>query len=180
MEYRDKTNYSKFQQSQVKKLQSKRNGWFSPTYELIDGQFSYGLLSYHGFFNTTTQIDTANITWLIRSSSILVAQIITSEGVLVGRLERKWFSSKIIFTSEDGFTAVYSVPSMWKSEYIWQTKDGQTLLKYMGGNFTDKESYVFADLIYQQQYLLLLAFLTLDFNLRNRRGAAARITAATG
>lgn len=179
MEYKDKGAYAEFGQWKIKKLWSKRNGWFRTTYELIDDTSSYGKLTYLGVFGWTIQIDTADVTWFIRSSGISGAEITTAEGLSVGRLERKWFSSKTQFISEDGFTANFYSPSIWRSEVVWAAKDGQILLTYQGGSFTKKESYTFTDLPNEQPYLLLLAFLTLEFNLRRRRGAAAGAVAAT-
>lgn len=166
-------NYRVFKQSQIKQLWSKRNGWFRPTYEITDGTSSYGMLSHHGFFSSVVQIDTAGATWIIRNERFSNIQITTPEGLLIGTVNHKWFSSKMNFTAADGFTATYYRPSIWSAEYVWESKDGQVLLSYQVPGFRGNEVFTFGDLAYEQPHLLLLAFLALELNLRRRRQGAA-------
>lgn len=161
-------NYRLFQQSKIKKLLVKRNGWFRPTYEITDGSFSYGMLSATGFFTRTVQIDTAGASWLIHTALFSNRRITTPEGRVIGEVKRKFFSSETHFIGADGFTAIHYRPGSLFSPYVWITKDGQVLIREVPG-FTRVDAFIYPDLAYEQPYLLLLAFLGLDFSLIRSR-----------
>jgi len=165
--------YRVFQQSHIKQLWSVREGWFRPTYQLTDGTYSYGMLSYGGFFNPVIQIDTASTTWVVRKTGLSTMEVINPDGHLVGSIDRKWFTSRIVFTAVDGFTATHYKPSLWQRAYEWISSDDQILIVQETRGFYQTDTFTYADLTYQQPYLLLLSFLALDFNLRRRKQAAA-------
>ena len=165
-------NYSVFRQAQIKHLRSVREGFFRQTYQLTDGTYSYGMLSYSGFLYPSVQIDTARTTWIVRKTGMSIMEVIDPEGYVTATIERKWFSSKIIFTATDGFTAIYYKPSFWHRGFEWITEDGQVLLIQETSGFSQTHNFTYGDLPYEQPYLLLLSFLAIEFNLRRRRGAA--------
>jgi len=164
--------YSIFHQSKIKQLWSTREGRFRQTYQLTDGTYSYGMLSHSGFFDPIVQIDTSESTWIVRKTGMSTMEVVDSEGLLTAIIERKWFTSKIIFTAINGFTATYYQPSFWGRAQVWISKDQQVLITQETRGFSQKDTFTYADLTYQQPYLLLLSFLAMEFKLGRRRGAA--------
>lgn len=165
--------YSTFYQSRIKHLWSVSDGWLGRSYQVTDGTYSYGKLSYSGFLDPIVQIDTAAATWFIRKRGLSFMDVMNAEGRLIGTIERKWFTNKTIFTGADGFIAFYHKVSFWRSAYVWVKPDYQVLLSCESSVFNRTESFNYSDLAYEQPYLLLLTFLALELNLRRRRGAAA-------
>jgi len=166
-------NYSVFHQSRIKQLYTVRDGWIRKTYQLTDGSFSYGMLSYSGFFDPVVQIDTADTTWILRKTGFSTMEVVDPHGKVTAFIERKWFSSKTIFTAVDGFVAIHYKPSFWRRAYEWVTEEGQVLIVQETQGFYHVDHFIYADLTYRHPYMLLLTFLGLEFNLRRRRGAAA-------
>jgi hypothetical protein len=166
-------NYNVFHQSKLKRLWTVREGWFRKTYQLTDGTCSYGMLSYSGFVDPVVQIDTAKNTWILRKNGLFTIEVIDPFGQLTGTIERKWFTSKTIFTATDGFTAIHYSTSFWRWSYEWAGADGQVLIVQERQGFNQIDNFTYADLAYEHPYLLLLTFLGLEINLRKSRGAAA-------
>jgi len=164
--------YHVFNQRKTKQLWLKRIGWIKPVYELTDGAFSYGSLSYYGFINRVTQLETANEGWMIRNAGFFKMEISTADGRVAGYIKRNWLSSKIEFIGADGFSALYYRLSIWRSEFVWVINEDQTLIHIDSGGLMGKIVVTFADFAYEQPYLLLLALLSLDFDLTRRRHIA--------
>lgn len=166
--------YSIFRQSRVTTLWSRRNGWFRPTYELTDGTYSYGELSCYGFLRPVTEILTANGLWTFENFRCRNTNIFDHHGTLIGQVQRKFFTNTTTFITADGFRANWYRLSFWRSEYVWQEENGRVLLRYTSTGISTTEAFIFEGPAgYENPYVLLLAFLALEFKLRRRRGAMA-------
>ena len=86
-----------------------RHGLFRPWFELTDGQFCYGKLSYRNFWKTTVVLETANKTWVIKRKGIFSRSLLIegSDGFSLGTITPELWSRKINLSMNNGFEAVY-------------------------------------------------------------------------
>ncbi|PRY52851.1 hypothetical protein B0I27_105321 [Arcticibacter pallidicorallinus] len=153
-------------------LTVKRNGFWRPTYELTDGQYSYGLLRYEGSWRPKVKIETADTDWIVNAKGGKGSEIKTIEGESIAVTSRSFRSTKITFTAYDGFVATFVKPSIWRSKTIWEAEDGTELLHIKSRPFK-MPVITFNVQAKQNRWLLLLAFLALEIHLKQQAAVAA-------
>lgn len=153
-------------------LTVKRSGFWRPTYELTDGQYSYGMLRYEGSWRPKAVIETADGIWIVSRRSAKVAAIKSIEGESVAEKTESFWSSEIKFSAYDGFTARLVRPSIWKSTMFWAAEDGTEIVNLKTRMFQMPVISIHVQ-ARQNRWLLMLAFLALDNHLKRQRQAAA-------
>ena len=81
-----------------------RNGWFYPHYELTDGQFIYGRISYQGGLRRYTVVDTLVGSWKIK--------------------RKGWFSRTLLINAMDDKTIGTLVPEIWVRDFTLEMNSG--------------------------------------------------------
>ena len=150
----------------------KREGFWRPTYQFTDGQYSYGLLRHEGFWRPKVVIETAGHNWVTDSSKWKNRAVKTEKGEVLANLNHNFWGTKITFTGNDGFTATFEKPSIWKGLTIWKTADGFELLSFEARLFKLPVIKINPK-AKQNKWLLMLAFLALEISLETQKRAAA-------
>jgi len=88
--------FRSFDQLRTNELSVLRHGFFKLWFELTDGQFWYGKLSYGSLWKTTFILETDKKTWI---SDAEVANL--------GSVTPEVWSRKVILRMNDGFEAIY-------------------------------------------------------------------------
>lgn len=98
-----------FDQLRVNELTVNRIGFFRSSYELTDGQFIYGKLSYIGWFKPTAVLETAGKRWEIITKGIFsrVLYINDSGTGNIGSVKPEAWTRKVNLNMTDGFQAYY-------------------------------------------------------------------------
>ncbi|WP_184549400.1 hypothetical protein [Mucilaginibacter sp. FT3.2] len=102
-------DYRSFDLLRTNQLSIVRNGFFKPSFELTDGQFVYGKLSYASVLKTRTTLETAQKTWIVKRKGIFNRSllIIDSNEMELGVVTPELLSRKVNLNMSDGFTATY-------------------------------------------------------------------------
>ncbi|WP_448698476.1 hypothetical protein ACFGVR_16675 [Mucilaginibacter sp. AW1-3] len=131
--------YTAFNLLKATELALMRKGFWRPWYELTDGQYAYGKLSYEGFFRRTALVETANTNYRITYEGFFSRTlIISSNGELIGKLKIGLFS-KASLMMHDGFEAELSRDSVWKRGYVWNTNRFGEIMKLTEALFSYKK-----------------------------------------
>ncbi|HMG09699.1 MAG TPA: hypothetical protein VK609_14400 [Mucilaginibacter sp.] len=101
--------FRSFDQLRTNELSVLRHGFFKLWFELTDGQFWYGKLSYGSLWKTTFILETDKKTWIIKRKGILKQTFLISdaEGANLGSVTPEVWSRKVILRMNDGFEAIY-------------------------------------------------------------------------
>jgi len=101
--------YRGFDQLRTNELSVIRHGFWRPWFELTDGQFCYGKLSYDGLWKVGAILESAQKTWIIKSKGIFsrVLLINDTDGMQIGTITPEIWSRKTMLSLNDGFEAVY-------------------------------------------------------------------------
>lgn len=150
----------------------KREGFWKPTYQLTDGQYSYGLLRSEGTWRPKLVMETAKQNWIIAGMKWKRREITTEKGEALATLTRNFWDTKIIFTGNDGFTATFEKPSIWKGLTIWKAANGMDLVS-IEPRVIKTSVIKINEKAKQNKWLLMLAFLALVLSLERQRHAAA-------
>ena len=156
-------------------LIAKRNGLLRPTYELTDGQYSYGMLRREGAFRPRVIIETSEKSWLLTGNGWRSSDVSISDGESIATTSTSFWSQKVTFTANDGFTATFVKPSLWKSLSVWEASDGSEILRITSHAFK-MPVITFSPQAKQNRWLLLLAFLALEIQLKRQQHAVAAAT----
>ncbi|RFZ85275.1 hypothetical protein DYU05_06660 [Mucilaginibacter terrenus] len=81
-----------------------RHKWFSPYFELTDGQFIYARMRYKGYWKRYAIIETADNTWTIKMKG--------------------WFNRSLLLNQGEDQTIGTITPSNWKRDIKVQTDNG--------------------------------------------------------
>jgi len=102
-------DYRSFDQLRTNELSVIRHGFWRPWFELTDGQFCYGKLSYDGLWKVGAILESAQKTWIIKSKGIFsrVLLINDTDGMQIGTITPEIWSRKTMLSLDDGFEAVY-------------------------------------------------------------------------
>ncbi|MES2277399.1 MAG: hypothetical protein V4592_15350 [Bacteroidota bacterium] len=146
-------NYRSFDLLRTGELTVIRHGWFRPWYELTDGQFMYGKLSYAGWLRRTATAEVAGNSWIIKckgafSRSLFIKK---SETEIIGEIKPEIWTRKIRVAMNNGFDAVFTAkklfcrtfsltndqygdmfsiePNIWKFKTPFRVTFNQTYLK---------------------------------------------------
>ena len=156
-------------------LTIKKNGFWTPSYELMAGQHSYGSLRNEGVWKAKVIIQTTNQTWVISGSKWRNAKIETVEGEPLASITSNIWGGKVKFTAQNGFTASLVRKSVWSGEFAWVADDQTELLTIKPAPFKMPVIKINAQ-AGENRWLLLLAFLALEFHLTRQRHAVAAAT----
>lgn len=85
-----------------------RHGWFRPWYELTDGQFIYGKLTYPGWLKRKAMLETAGDSWMIvpKGAFSRIMYINKSDNI-IGEIKPETWTRRINITMNNGFTAIF-------------------------------------------------------------------------
>ena len=110
--------YRPFDQLRTNELTVTRCGWFHPVYELTDGQFSYGKLSYKGWTQRSAVIETADTVWTVVPTSIFSRKfLININGGNVGEVAQDIWSRKTTVSMNNGFRALFMTKKLISRTY---------------------------------------------------------------
>ncbi len=150
----------------------KKEGFWRPSYQLTDGQYSYGMLRHDGVWHTKVIMETADQNWIVDGTKWKNRPIKTQNGEVLATISHNFWGTKVTFAANDGFTATFEKPSVWKGLTIWKAADGTELVSI--------EPRIFKTPIItinpkakQNKWLLMLAFLALEISLERQKQAAA-------
>lgn len=101
--------FRSFDQLRTNELSVLRHGFIRPWYELTDGQFCYGKLSYANFWKTISVLEVEKKTWTIKRKGIFKRTYLINDldGSNLGSVTPEIWSRKIILSMNNGFEAVY-------------------------------------------------------------------------
>ncbi len=150
----------------------KREGFWRPTHQFTDGQYSYGLLRHEGVWRTKAIMETAGETWITDSSKWKNRPIKNEKGEELATLSHNFWGTKITFTANDGFTATFEKPSLWRGLTVWKAANGTELLSIEPCFFKTPTIKINPD-AKSNKWLLMLAFLALELSLETQKRAAA-------
>ncbi|WDF75302.1 hypothetical protein ACFGVS_02340 [Mucilaginibacter sp. AW1-7] len=102
--------FRSFDQLRTNQLIIIRNGFFRPSFELSDGQFSYGKLSYGNIWKTTMILESAQKTWIIKRKAIFSRTLLIKDvnEIELGAITPEILSRKVKLSMNNGFEAVYA------------------------------------------------------------------------
>lgn len=102
-------DYRSFDQLRTNELLVIRHGFWRPWFELSDGQFCYGKLSYNSLWKTASVLESAQKTWIIKRKGIFSRALLINDtdGMLAGTITPEIWSRKTMLNLADGFEAVY-------------------------------------------------------------------------
>lgn len=166
------SNYSILKSLLTNELTVKRSGFWRPVYELMDGQYSYGMLRYEGAWRPKAIIETADSNWVLSRKGARAAEIKSIEGESMAETKQSFWGSEVTFSANDGFTARLVKPSIWKGTMFWEAADGTELVNMKPRLFNMPVISINVQMK-QNRWLLLLAFLALEIHLKRQKQAAA-------
>jgi hypothetical protein len=102
-------DYRSFDQLRTNELVITRNGFFKPSFELSDGQFTYAKLSYASLWKTTVILESAQKTWIIKRKGIFSRSLLIKDTneMEIGTVMPEILSRKVKLSMNDGFEAIY-------------------------------------------------------------------------
>src|ERR1700722_5125750 len=114
--------YAKLDTKQVTELTMLRHGWFSPHYELTDGAYSYGSLSYRWGSGLKATAVSATGTWIFKRDDGFGRKILITDenGQPVGEITSDRFIRKRFLTLQTGFKAQFCRSSFFSREFTWE------------------------------------------------------------
>lgn len=101
--------FRSFDQLRTNELSVLRHGFFKLWFELTDGQFCYGKLSYGNFWKTIYILEVEKKTWIIKHKGIFKRSFLINDpdGMNLGVVTPEIWSRKIRLSMNNGFEAVY-------------------------------------------------------------------------
>lgn len=101
--------FRSFDQLRTNELSVTRNGFFRPSFELTDGQFSYGKLSYGNLWKTTMILESAQKTWVIKRKAIFNRSFLIRDRdeMEIGIVTPELFSRSVKLSLNNGFEASF-------------------------------------------------------------------------
>lgn len=101
--------FRSFDQLRTNQLTVLRNGFFRPSFELTDGQFSYGKLSFPNLWKTTVLLEAEKQTWTVKRKGIFSRLLIIydNNGMELGVVTPEVFKRTVKLSMNNGFEAAY-------------------------------------------------------------------------
>ncbi|OCX53116.1 hypothetical protein BEL04_02030 [Mucilaginibacter sp. PPCGB 2223] len=131
--------YRAFNLLRTSELTLVRRSFFFPWYELSDGQFAYGKLSYEGFFRRRAVIELADRTYRVDFASFFSRMMnIILNGEVIGSCKLGLFS-KAELKMNDGFEAEFTRDSVWTRGFAWNTSRFGEIIKMTEALFSYKK-----------------------------------------
>ena len=117
--------YRSFDQLRTNELYVVRHGWYNSSFELTDGQFNYGTISFRRFCRRSGTVETANGSWEFSKPFFSrVATISKPGGELIGKVDQGYFDRCNKLVMNGGFAADFKRTGFFPTEFTW-SKDSQ-------------------------------------------------------
>ncbi len=112
------TPFNKLQGTELKVM---RKGIFCPSYTLTDDMYTYGKISYSGFWYKTTYLTTATDSWTIRIKGIFTRTLLifNAKGENIGSIVPRTWSRKIDLKMDSGFGAEFLNKKLISYSHTW-------------------------------------------------------------
>jgi hypothetical protein len=162
MEYVTLNPLSKLKTNELWIVQPK---WYKSKYELTDNAFVYAKIYTEGFWHQTTLFETTDGVISITNLMSGSIEIKRADGSILGTIERKLLSGRTKFILSDGRTFTYSLPSVWKAEYIWADEFENELMRITFGAMSGKIPVTFNKRAADIPYFSALVFIAFKLNL---------------
>jgi hypothetical protein len=113
------STFRSFELVKTNELFVTRHKWFFPYYELTDGQFVYGKLSYHSSFRRHAVIEAAQGTWTVKHKGWFKKGLLINRGEddTVGNLIPETWKRNINLKMDDGFEAVFLYKKLFTTTF---------------------------------------------------------------
>lgn len=170
--------FRSFDQLRAPELPVLRHGFWRPWYELTDGQFSYGRLTYIGALKRNCILETANGSWTVKRKSWIGRKLIIEqpEGIEIGLITPEILSRKITLELNNGLIATFYNKKILSRTYTWLNDQLGDILNVETKLWSRKQPFIVKidpDLIKKVPELPLLALLGINLVLLKQAEAAA-------
>jgi hypothetical protein len=169
--------YRDFELLRTPELRLIRHGIFWPVYELTDGEFYYGKISYTGKFLVSFLLETAKDHWNLKRSGILnrTLHIYNSHNENIGSLTPRGWTSDVNLLMNNGFEAKFAKKSFFSMEFVWTNSNFGDLISIKESWWSYKIPYTITldtNLLKNVPTIPLLVLLGTNFMILHRRHAA--------
>lgn len=170
--------YRNFDQLRVTELPVLRHGFWRPWFELTDGQFSYGKLTYTSALKRSCFLETATGSWVVKRKRWLSRKFIIerADGTEIGMITPELWSRKVHVELNDGFTAKFSNKKLLSRTCTWVSEKYGDMLNVQSKVFSYSRPFIVhidLDAIKALPHLPLLALLGINLVLLKQAEAAA-------
>jgi hypothetical protein len=113
--------FRSFDQLRTNELSVLRHGFFRPWYELTDGQFCYGKLTYTALLKRVCVIETDQGAWTIKRKGFMsrILLIEQPEKETIGSITPELWSRKIALSMNNGFEAIFLNKKILSRTHTW-------------------------------------------------------------
>ena len=173
------SDYRAFDQLRTNELTIVKNGFWYPAYELTDGQFVYGQLSYRANFKRDGVIETAQGTWTIKRKGWFKRSydLNQNEDETIGTLIPETWVRDVNLKMDSGFEATYQYKRAFSRSLVLTHDTLGDILQITAKLFNFKRPYtVTLEQVKQPDNMppiLLLALTGLNIILIRQQKAAA-------
>ncbi|GGH07156.1 hypothetical protein [Mucilaginibacter phyllosphaerae] len=173
------SDYKQLDQLRAHQLTIVKKGFWYPDFELTDGQYVYGRLSYSSNFNRNAIIETPQGTWTIKRKGWFKRALLLNKGENenIGTLTPQTWKRDFNLYMDSGFEATYLYKKMFsKSLTITNDSLGDMLeISLQAFNFKQPYAVTFCQVLKQDQVpsLPLITLIGLHIILLRRQQAAA-------
>jgi hypothetical protein len=171
--------FRSFDQLRVAELPVLRHGFWRPWYELTDGQFSYGKLTYIGALKCNCILETADGSWMIKRKNWLGRKFIIEQpqsGIEIGLITPETWCRKISLDMNNGLTAKFYNKKIISHNYTWVSEQLGDILNVQTKFWSRKRPFIVKieqDMVKKIPELSLLALLGVNLVLLKQAEAAA-------
>ncbi|HEX8023039.1 hypothetical protein [Mucilaginibacter sp.] len=170
--------FRSFDQLRVTELSVLRHGFWRPWYELTDGQFSYGKLTYIGALKRNCTLETANGNWVVKRKSWLGRKFIIEQpdGMEIGLITPQVWCRKVNLAMNDGLTTTFYNKKILSHNYTWVSEQLGDILNVQTKFWSWKQPFIVKidpDMVKKVPELPLLALLGINLVLLKQAEAAA-------
>jgi hypothetical protein len=113
------SDYRSFDQLRTNELYIVRYKWFNPYFELTDGQFVYGRLSYKNNFKRNGIIETADSIITLKPKGWFKRNLVINEGEdeTIGTLIPETWKRDVTLEMDNGFKATYRYKKLFSRSF---------------------------------------------------------------
>ncbi|UOE46845.1 hypothetical protein MTO98_20800 [Mucilaginibacter sp. SMC90] len=170
--------FRSFDQLRVTELPVLRHGFWRPWYELTDGQFSYGKLTYTGALKRRCTIEVAGVIWMIKRRNWTSRKLIIEQpdGMEMGLITPEVWSRKVTLHLNNGLTATFYNKKIFSRTCTWVNEHLGDILNVETKVWSRKQPFIVKidpDMIKKVPELPLLALLGINLVLLKQAEAAA-------
>ena len=170
--------YRNFDQLRVTELPVLRHGFWRPWYELTDGQFSYGKLTYSGALKRTCLLETATGSWVVKRKGWLSRKLTIEQsgGAEIGMITPEIWSRKILVELNDGFAANFFNKKLLSRTFTWVSEQYGDMLSVQAKAFSRNRPFIVhidTNMVNTLPHMPLLALLGINLVLLKQAEAAA-------